>query len=47
MPDLCKRYGIDNKDRVEFMLKGRPLQERSTPKLVGMKNGDLIEIYDK
>ena len=47
MNAFCKRSGIDNKDQVEFWFKGRPLEETDTPKLVGLKSGDNIEIYDK
>ena len=46
MEEFCEKSGLDRKT-VCFMFKGREVFETDTPKLIGMKHGDNIDVYDR
>ena len=46
MEEFCEKSGLDRKT-VCFMFKGREVFETDTPKLIGMKHGDNIDVYTR
>ena len=46
MEEFCEKNDLDRK-KVCFMFKGREVFQTDTPKLIGMKHGDNIDVYDR
>ena len=46
MDEYYKKKGLDRKS-VRFMFKGREVFEEDTPKLIGMKEGDNSDAYER
>ena len=46
MDEYCKKKGLEKK-QVRFMFKGREVLETDIPDLIGMKQGDNIDAYER
>ena len=46
MEEYCKNNGYERK-QVRFMFKGRQVFQSDTPDLIGMKQGDNIDVYGR
>ena len=46
MDEYCKNKGLQRKN-VRFVFNGRKVFETDTPKLIGMKEGDNIDAYER
>ena len=46
MEEFCEKSGYELKT-VRFEFKGREVFESDTPKLIGMKHGDNIDVYTR